>query len=198
MREILLQGYLANKKPPPSLEPPQDPRYSPAVGSQEEGVCYERGTPVVRSTWCGPLTRPDAHHHAPRQAEGGGVLGQRSSHTRDGAPDQYDGPAANSERKQLDLSSVGHPVPIQGVEDHCSCSRVREGGYGLFSQLRGVGAKIVLSSEPGVDGIVPSPEMVRADVPRPESINTRGMQAMVLPPGLEGKGAKTNLCRTRE
>ena len=41
----LIQGYLARKKQP---SPPKDYHAtleSPAVGSQEEGVSYERGTP---------------------------------------------------------------------------------------------------------------------------------------------------------
>ena len=38
-----VQGYLAHKKQPPLLGPLYDPRYSPTVGSQEEGVSYERG-----------------------------------------------------------------------------------------------------------------------------------------------------------
>ena len=41
------QGYLAHKKPPPSLGPLTDPRYSPTVGSWEGGVSYERSTPVA-------------------------------------------------------------------------------------------------------------------------------------------------------
>ena len=41
-----LQGYFAHKKQPPSLGPPQDPKYSPAVGSWEGGVSHGRGIPV--------------------------------------------------------------------------------------------------------------------------------------------------------
>ena len=37
-----LQGYLAHKKDPPSLGPPQDPRFSPTVGSYE-GVFLRGG-----------------------------------------------------------------------------------------------------------------------------------------------------------
>ena len=42
-----LQGYLAHKKPPPPLGPPQGPRHSPTVGSYGEAVSYGRGTPVA-------------------------------------------------------------------------------------------------------------------------------------------------------
>jgi len=44
-----LQGYLADKKQPPFIGPPYGPRHSPAVGSQEGGVSYERGTPVSQT-----------------------------------------------------------------------------------------------------------------------------------------------------
>ena len=42
-----LQGYLAHKKHPPPLGPPQVPRHIATVGSYGEGVSYERGTPVT-------------------------------------------------------------------------------------------------------------------------------------------------------
>ena len=41
-----LQGYLAHKKTPNPLGPPQVPRHRDAVGSYGGGVYYERGTPV--------------------------------------------------------------------------------------------------------------------------------------------------------
>ena len=41
-----LQGYLADKKPPPPLGPPQEPRHGPTVGSYGVAVSYKRGTPV--------------------------------------------------------------------------------------------------------------------------------------------------------
>ena len=42
-----IQGYLAHKKPPPPLGPPQGPGHRPTVGSWEESRCHERGTPVL-------------------------------------------------------------------------------------------------------------------------------------------------------
>ena len=42
-----VQGYLAHKKTPPSLGPPQDPRHRPTVGSYGGAFSYERGTPVA-------------------------------------------------------------------------------------------------------------------------------------------------------
>jgi len=41
-----LQGYLAHKKTPNPLGPPEGPRHSPTVGSYGGAVSYERGTPV--------------------------------------------------------------------------------------------------------------------------------------------------------
>ena len=41
-----VQGYLAHKKLRPPLGSPQGPGHSPTVGSWEENVSYERGTPV--------------------------------------------------------------------------------------------------------------------------------------------------------
>ena len=41
----ILQGYLADKKPP-LLGPPQGPRHRPTVGSLDAVVSYNRGTPV--------------------------------------------------------------------------------------------------------------------------------------------------------
>ena len=41
-----VQGYLAQKKLRPPLGSPQGPRQSPTVGSWEDDVSYERGTPV--------------------------------------------------------------------------------------------------------------------------------------------------------
>ena len=41
-----IQGYLARKKPPPPLGPPQDPRYDHTAVSRGEAVSYGRGTPV--------------------------------------------------------------------------------------------------------------------------------------------------------
>ena len=46
-----LQGYLAHKKQPPPLGPPQDPRYGPTVGSQGGPVSHVRGTPVARTLY---------------------------------------------------------------------------------------------------------------------------------------------------
>jgi hypothetical protein len=43
---VCIQGYLAKKKQPPPLGPPQDPGYSPTEGSQGGGISYERGTPI--------------------------------------------------------------------------------------------------------------------------------------------------------
>ena len=45
-----IQGYLAHKKQPAPLGPPQFPRYSPTVGSWEGGGSYKQGTPVP-GTW---------------------------------------------------------------------------------------------------------------------------------------------------
>jgi hypothetical protein len=42
-----LQGSPAPKKQPPPLGPPQDPRKSPTVGSQDGNVSDGRGTPVL-------------------------------------------------------------------------------------------------------------------------------------------------------
>ena len=42
-----LQGYLAHKKTPTPLGPPEDPGPRPAVGSQSVTVSYERGTSVM-------------------------------------------------------------------------------------------------------------------------------------------------------
>ena len=44
---LVLQGYLAHKKHPPSLRPPYGPRDRPTVGSYGGDVSYERGTPVT-------------------------------------------------------------------------------------------------------------------------------------------------------
>ena len=41
-----IQGYLAHKKTPTPLGPPQDPMHSPTVGSCGGAVSYERGTTV--------------------------------------------------------------------------------------------------------------------------------------------------------
>ena len=40
------EGYLAHKKMPNPLGPPQGPRHAPTPGSQEEAFFYERGIPV--------------------------------------------------------------------------------------------------------------------------------------------------------
>ena len=40
------QGYLAHKKQPPFLGPPQGPRHIPAVGSWVGAVSDEQGNPV--------------------------------------------------------------------------------------------------------------------------------------------------------
>ena len=37
-----LHEYIAHKKQPPPLGSPDNPRYSPAVGSYDEGDSYER------------------------------------------------------------------------------------------------------------------------------------------------------------
>ena len=42
----LLQGYLAHKKHPTPLGPPQVPRHRATVGSYGGGVYHERGTPA--------------------------------------------------------------------------------------------------------------------------------------------------------
>ena len=42
-----LQGYLAHKKAPTSLGPPEEPRHGSFEGSYGVAVSYERGTPVV-------------------------------------------------------------------------------------------------------------------------------------------------------
>ena len=58
------QGYLAHKKQPPSLGPPQGPKHSPTAGSQGKAVSYERGTPLELGigrdlgAWCGSAS-PD-------------------------------------------------------------------------------------------------------------------------------------------
>ena len=41
--------FLAHKKPPPPLGPPQKPTHGPTAGSEEGGVSYKRGTPVQLS-----------------------------------------------------------------------------------------------------------------------------------------------------
>ena len=41
------QEYLAHKKQPTSLGPPEGPRHSPTVGSWVGAVSYERGTPIT-------------------------------------------------------------------------------------------------------------------------------------------------------
>ena len=41
-----IQGYLAHKKPPPPLGPPQGPRQRPSVGSYGVAFSDERVTPV--------------------------------------------------------------------------------------------------------------------------------------------------------
>ena len=41
-----LQGYLAHKKLPPSLGPPQGPRHSPTIESKGVAVSCGRGNPV--------------------------------------------------------------------------------------------------------------------------------------------------------
>ena len=46
MPAVGLEGYLARKKQPPPLGPPQGPGRSPTVGSQVAAVFNERGTPV--------------------------------------------------------------------------------------------------------------------------------------------------------
>ena len=45
-RCVALQGYLARKKTPKPLGPPQHPRHRATVGSQGGALSYERGTPV--------------------------------------------------------------------------------------------------------------------------------------------------------
>ena len=45
--QAVLQGYIAHKKQPPPLGPPQGPRHSPTVESWEVAVSHERGTPVI-------------------------------------------------------------------------------------------------------------------------------------------------------
>jgi hypothetical protein len=42
-----LQGYLAYKKPPPTLGPPWGPRHGLTVGSQGKAFSYERDTLVL-------------------------------------------------------------------------------------------------------------------------------------------------------
>jgi len=41
-----VQGYLAHKKTPTPLGPPQDPRHRPTVGSQGGALSYERGARI--------------------------------------------------------------------------------------------------------------------------------------------------------
>ena len=52
-----LQGYLAHKKQPPPLGPPQEPRHGPTVGSYGGAGSYERGAPVPYgpTTCLGPV-----------------------------------------------------------------------------------------------------------------------------------------------
>ena len=45
----VLQGYLAHKKTPSPLGPPQGPRHSPTVGSQGGAVSCERSTPPLHT-----------------------------------------------------------------------------------------------------------------------------------------------------
>jgi len=63
-----VQGYLAHKKTPTRLGPPQEPRHGPTVGSYAVAVSYERGTPVQ-------TILPALHARgAPRKREIGGLL----------------------------------------------------------------------------------------------------------------------------
>ena len=43
---VVVQGYLAHKKPPPPQGPPEGPRHKLNVGCEGGAVSYERGTPV--------------------------------------------------------------------------------------------------------------------------------------------------------
>jgi hypothetical protein len=42
-----IQGYLAEKKTPRPLGPPQEPRHGPTEGSYGVAVSHKRGTPVL-------------------------------------------------------------------------------------------------------------------------------------------------------
>ena len=65
-----VQGYLARKKTPIPLGPPQDPRLGPTVGSYCLAVSYKRGTPL-----CSMLTArlKQAKHATSGKAEAPGV-----------------------------------------------------------------------------------------------------------------------------
>ena len=43
---VIIRGFLAHKKTPTPLGPPQGPNHSPTVGTYRAAVCYEQGTPV--------------------------------------------------------------------------------------------------------------------------------------------------------
>ena len=73
-----LQGYLAHKKHPSSLEPLHDPRKSPTVGSQGGVVSYERGTHVInqnapRNACMLHRMNTSAYHFAPLKVSLSGV-----------------------------------------------------------------------------------------------------------------------------
>ena len=59
---VLLQGYLAHKKPPTPLTPPEEPRHGPAVGSCGVAVSFGRGTPTPpRARIAAPSCYPYVH-----------------------------------------------------------------------------------------------------------------------------------------
>ena len=45
-----LEGYLAHKKPPTPLGPPQGPRRGPTVGSRRAAIFYKQRTPAQNPT----------------------------------------------------------------------------------------------------------------------------------------------------
>ena len=80
VEEVAVQGYLAHKKHPPSLGPPQGPRHSPVVGSYEGAVSHERGT-LVHHPRCFADSREQIliPPHEKANVEGGLILTRRGT-----------------------------------------------------------------------------------------------------------------------
>ena len=76
-RPQTLQGYLAYKKTPTPLGPPQDPRHRPTAGSLGGAFSYERGTPVSPTgvTRSQRHTPPLGWSYAPRTSPTAGPYG---------------------------------------------------------------------------------------------------------------------------
>jgi len=63
-----IQGYLAHKKTPTPLGPPQDPRHRPTVGSYGVAVSYTRGSPVTCAYWLFRERYPKPYTTTPKHA----------------------------------------------------------------------------------------------------------------------------------